>query len=76
MALKPNYRVMMQNDKAVLIVDLGPWDKHLTITNGAEEVVAELLPMLNGRRLEYIDSDGYLAEIKIKDGKFDGFLPL
>ena len=74
--MKPNYWIVKDEADCLLIIDMGPWDVHRTVTNGAEEVVAELLPMLGGRRLEYIDSDGYLAEIKIKDGKFDGFLPL
>lgn len=72
--LKDIHRKLNRQDD--LLVDRGPWDKHKTITNGAEEVVAELLPILKGRALWYIDSYGDLTEIKIKDGKFNGFKPL
>jgi len=74
--MKPNYEIVGEHDHHVLIIDVGPWDKHKTVTNGVEEVIAELLPTLNGRHLAYIDSNGDLAEILIKDGKFNGFLPL
>jgi hypothetical protein len=74
--LKPNYEILRQEPDCVVIIDRGPWDKHRTITNGVEEVVAELLPILQGRRLLYFDSARDLAEILIKDGKFDGFKPL
>ncbi len=73
---KANYELVRQDNGCVLIRDVGPWDKFLTVTNAAEEVVAELLPMLNGRRLEYIDSLGDRAVLLIsKDGKFSGFDP-
>ena len=73
---KPNYEIIEQTSEYVLIEDLGPWDQHLTITNGAEQVVEELAPILNGRRLEYIDSDGRRDQLLVKDGKFAGFAPL
>jgi len=73
--MKPNYLIFGYRHY-VLLIDRGPWDVHRTVTNGAEEVVADLLPMLKGRALWYIDRDGDLAEILIKDGKFNGFLPL
>ena len=69
----PNYEVIEQSDKRILIRDIGPWDIFLTVTNGAEYVVKELAPILNGRRLEYYDSEGELTELMIKDGKFVGF---
>jgi hypothetical protein len=37
--------------------------------------VEELAPILNGRRLEYIDSDGRRDQLLVKDGKFAGFAP-
>jgi hypothetical protein len=70
---KANYEIVRQDDQHVLIRDLGPWDIHPTITNVVESVVAELLPMLNGRRLEYIDSDNEHDEILIRGGRFAGF---
>ena len=36
-------------------------------------MVRELLPILRGRRLEYLDSDGDLAELVIRNGEFAGF---
>ena len=72
---KPNY-VIVQDDADVLCIkDVGPWSKHLTVTNGAEIVVAELLEQLGGRRLEYIDSDGERDQILIEGGEFAGFGP-
>jgi hypothetical protein len=69
------YIVIEDKPDHVTILDVGPWDKYKTVTNAAEEVVAELLPMLHGRRLDYIDSEGERAVLKIKDGKFAGFDP-
>lgn len=60
----------------VIIKDIGEWDTTPTITNTADEVVKELAPILAGRRLLYIDSDGKTDQLLIKDGKFDGFLSL
>ena len=76
MTRKANYELVEQTEKHVLIRDVGPWDKFLTVTNAAEEVVSELAPMLAGRRLEYIDSEGERAVLLVsKDGKFAGFDP-
>ena len=74
--MKPNYVVVMENDKVLRINDVGPWDRHLTVTNGAETVVEELADRLNGRRLEYFDSTGRLDQLLVKDGKFAGFAPI
>jgi hypothetical protein len=73
MTLPPNYHLVDMTPYKIRIRDVGPWSYHLTITQGAELVVEELGPMLRGRRLEYIDSEGRLAEIVIKDGQFAGF---
>lgn len=70
---KANYELVEQTTEYVLIRDVGPWDKFLTVTNAAEEVVAELASMLNGRRLDYRDSEGERWVLLIKDGKFHGF---
>jgi hypothetical protein len=71
----PRFEIIEETSDMVLIRDLGPWDKHLTVTNGAEEVVEILVPMLQGRRLEYLDSEGDRARLLVKDGKFLGFAP-
>ena len=70
---RSNYQVVENTDDYLVIRDLGPWDQYLTVTNDADEVVGELVKTLNGRRLEYYDSDGERAEIFIKDGRFAGF---
>lgn len=72
---KANYELVEQTTEYILIRDIGPWDQYLTITNAAEEVIAELLPMLKGRRLKYIDSHGERAVLRIENGKFAGFDP-
>jgi len=60
----------------LVIHDVGPWDRHRTITNEPEFVVNALVTggrLNEGRRLFYIDSDGEKSELLIKDGKFSGF---
>jgi hypothetical protein len=70
-----NFEVVLETKSLVLIEDLGPWDVHFTVTNDPESVVAKLAPMLSGRPLFYIDSDGRIDELKVRDGKFAGFAP-
>ncbi len=62
----------------LVIKDVGPWGKHLTVTNDAEAVVATLLRrglLQRGQRLLCYDSDGQLDELLVKDGVFAGFAP-
>lgn len=74
MKKEARFEIVQVSNEFVLIRDVGPWDKYLTVTNDAEWVVERMMPMLgNGRRLDYIDSAGDRATILIKDGKFDGF---
>jgi hypothetical protein len=75
MGLPARYQVIDQTNWDVTIMDLGPWTIHLTVTNDAERVVEELMPLLAGRKLYYIDSEGDMDELVIKDGKFAGFAP-
>ncbi len=70
-----SYRLVDSTEELVLIEDIGPHDQFPTITNDAEWVVFRLAPMLEGRRLEYIDSDGNRDQLIVKDGKFAGFAP-
>ena len=63
-------------EEPLVIQDVGPWDKYPTITNDVEWVVAQLIgdgQLPAGRRLIYIDSEGYRDEILIENGKFAGF---
>lgn len=59
----------------LLIEDIGPHDRHKTVTNDVEDVVQRLVSsgVLSGRRLFYRDSNGDLSEIIIRDRKFAGF---
>jgi hypothetical protein len=72
----PNYRIIQSTEDVLVIQDIGPWDKHPTVTNAAEDVVAALAGRLGARRLFYFDSEGERAEIIVRDGKFAGFAPV
>lgn len=73
---KVNYIIIEDEEDYICIKDIGPWDIYLTVTNGADIVVEELAEQLDGRRLEYIDSDNYRDELLVRDGKFAGFVPI
>lgn len=73
MGNRAHYRIVGETDYALIIEDLGPWDYHMTVTNDAAGVVAELATELAGRRLFYFDSVGALDEITHQRGKFTGF---
>ena len=71
-----NYEVVEKTSGRVVIRDLGPWDKYMTVTNAAEEVVNELVAvrtLIQGDRLFYFDSSGELDEIVIERLRFAGF---
>lgn len=74
----PNYAIRANSETILLIEDLGPWDRHTTITNAAEFVVEELYrnkQLRHGKHLHYIDSEGVIDEIHHERGKFTGFGP-
>ena len=73
-----NYEVIGATNGRILIRDLGPWDKYMTVTNAAQEVVEELVQscvLHDGDRLFYFDSMGELDEIIVENLKFSGFRP-
>lgn len=73
------YVLVRGDSHATYIRDVGPWDRHLTVTNDAEKVVETLILqglLPAGRRLFYYDSDGVLEEILVKNGRFIGFTPV
>ncbi len=77
MSRHANYKILADLDSPILIMDLGPWDKHLTITNDAEYIVQDLHSQgrLTGRKdLIYIDSERQRDRI-LHDGRghFLGF---
>lgn len=70
------YEVTMVEKDRVSIRDLGPWDKHPTVTNDAQHVVNELAEaghLTPGRRLFYLDSEGQAAEIVLNTMIVTGF---
>ena len=74
--MKANFKVEDRNADRLVIRDIGPWDKHMTITNDAENVVKHLLQtgvLQPVQRLLYYDSEGYLDEIVHDGEKFVGF---
>lgn len=71
-----SFEIVEQTAQAVTLRDLGPWDKYPTITNAAEEVVADLSRkgvIKEGQRLLYYDSENELTELLHKESKFVGF---
>lgn len=74
-----NFEIVSSTTEHVVIRDLGPWDRHPTITNDAAWVVQQLIdetlpgPDDQHRKLLYYDSQGDLDEIVIQEGKFSGF---
>lgn len=74
MGMPAQIKILDFTEQSVLIRDIGPWDQCFTVTNDAANVVQRILPILDGRRLFYFDSEGDLGEIKVKDGKFAGFV--
>lgn len=80
MGRNPNYSVIKDRPGEPLVIrDIGPWDKYLTITNGAEEVVKDLFNrgyLPDNRRLFYYDSDGDLDELVHSNGTFVSFAPV
>lgn len=71
--IETNYKIIEETKDYILIKDIGPWDRYMTITNAAEEVVTELASTLAGRRLEYIDSEGRRDQLLVRNGRFAGF---
>jgi hypothetical protein len=73
-----NFRVEYEEETKLVIRDVGPWDQFPTVTNDAEDVVDRLVvegQLPPGRRLFYIDSEGQMDQILVKEGKFAGFAP-
>ena len=68
-----NYEIIKEGENNVIIRDIGPWDRHPTVTNDAEFVVGELAELLGKRRLFYYDSGNDLYELLVKDGRFNGW---
>jgi hypothetical protein len=73
-----HYGVVEITGERVVIRDLGPWDKYLTVTNDAANIVEDLIragELRTGMRLFYYDSEGELGEILVRGGYVAGFAP-
>jgi hypothetical protein len=74
-AVRSRYKIEANVEGFPLVIrDIG--FECMSVTNDVENVVEELvkLHLLDGNRpLYYIDSDGKMDEILIKDGKFADF---
>lgn len=75
MAHSANFKIVEDTPEHLIIRDIGPWNRHPTVTNDAENVVKSLVPILNGRKLLYFDSEGELDELVVVGSKFAGFRP-
>ena len=67
------YEVVSRDGEKVVLRDVGPWDRHPTITNDAEQVVEDVSAWAGGRRILYYDSDGELTELRHEGTKLTGF---
>ena len=80
MGRNANFAILENIPGSPLIIrDIGPWNKHLSVTNDAEGVVELLVKsgfLDNNRRLFCYDSDNNLDELLIRDEKFVGFAPV
>jgi hypothetical protein len=73
---KPNYMIVDRGDRHITIRDMGPWGVFPTVTNGAEDVVTDLVfrgELKNGRKLLYYDSENRLEQLFHWNGSFKGF---
>jgi len=71
-----HFHIVEATPYSLCLRDIGPWDRHLTITNDAENVVLRVAHMLRGRRLFYYDSVGELTELCLTENcRFAGFKP-
>ena len=68
-----SYDIINSSSDHIIIRDIGAYSGYMSVTNAAEQVVAELLATLKGRRLFYYDSEGRLDELVIKNNKFSKF---
>ncbi len=74
-----HYEIVRTTREMILLRDLGPWDRYMTITNAAESVIEEVKYYCStiNRRIFYFDSEGELTEIKLDErGRLAGFAPV
>ena len=70
---EPEFSIEQQTESYILIRDLAEQYQCISVTNGAEEVIAALNQKLKGRKLFYIDTEGCVDELCYIDKEFTGF---
>jgi UDP-2,3-diacylglucosamine pyrophosphatase LpxH len=76
MTSRADYKIIKSNDDAVWIIDElvdGYEGDALSITNDAEEVIAELRPLYGNRRVFYRDTQGRWDELVHDETGFISF---
>lgn len=68
---RSDYEIIEENEEYILIKDLNIGNR--SVTNDVENVVADLIEKLNGKRLFYQDTMYCIDEILIRNNKFFGF---
>ena len=74
---KANYLIEVLTAERIVLRDVGPWDKYMTITNAADTVIEEVEQQIGigNRRVFYTDSEGEWTELLVEGGRFAGFAP-
>lgn len=70
MISRANWHIVVATPDKLVLRDVGPWDRFMTVTNDAENVVrVEVATGLlrNGMRLYYYDSEGEFTEILLRE---------
>lgn len=76
--MRSNFLIEEKSDEIVIIRDVGPHNRFMSVTNDAEAVVESLIKkgeLKTGQRLFYYDTENRLDELLVKGGKFAGFAP-
>jgi len=73
MKRRSNYRIIRETFCEIELVDLGPHDIYLTITNDAENIIADLDIDQRSKVITYKDSDGLICQLLTDGNKFTGF---
>ena len=76
MTKRSNYKIASSDCSTVILRDVGPHDKYLTVTNDAENVVRDIHRkglLSSSQDLYYFDTEGELTELIYENGKFSRF---
>lgn len=69
------YEIVLDKSDFLLIADQSEIYGCKSVTNGAEEVVEQLLPVLKGRVLFYIDTEERVDQLEYNEEGFTNFAP-